>query len=883
MPDSRWLRQAALRLRTLFQRHRVERELEEEFQFHIQQRIELEIARGLSPEEARFAALRAMDGVERRKEECRDMRRVNYIDDLLRDLRYAGRNLRRSPGFTVLAVLIMALGIGANTAVFSVVNAVLLKPLSYRDPDRIVTLSASLTSREPATALSKQVSIPDFQDWHDQSSSFEAMAYYASRESAVLAGSTAEYARVTRVSSEFFNVFAVEPIAGRFFRDEEMKPGSAGALMISYAYWQSHFGRDPRALGQTVRVFGLRPIVGVLPPGFGFPDKTDLWVPAIGGGTPERRTAQNYLAVARLKRGVLLEQAQAEMSSIAWRLEQQYPESDKGRSVAVTRMRDEMVGDVRPTLYLLLGAVSVVLLIACANTATLLLSKATARTREVAVRAALGASRRRIVRQLVTESMLLAFVAGTSGLLLAYWGSKALVSLAPADVPRLAETGIDRWVLAFTLGISMITSVLFGLVPALYASRVDLNDALKQGATRLVSRGGMLGMRGVLVLAEIALAVVLVSGAGLLIKSFVALHNVALGFRPENVLVMRATVPAPPSVGIARARQFFKDMLSQVAALPGVQAAGATMAPPGYVDSTGAYLIDQLPAQPDWTRAPSVVLSIVAPGTFAALRIPLKSGRDFSDSDTLDRPFVAVVNESLAGRSFPNQNPIGRTIFCPFDSLKGMTIIGVAGDVRQRGPEREPMPECYMTYGQHAFNGAALSLVVRTSGDPNALAETLRQLARERSPDVPMKFTTMEAVLSENVATPRFRTLLFTVFAGLAVCLAMAGVYGVMAYAVGQRANEVGLRIALGASTGSVLRLVLGQGLALAGLGLALGLAAAVTGTRLLKSMLFRVQPNDPVVYLAVAGLLGMVALVASYVPARRASKIDPLAAIRQE
>jgi predicted permease len=410
-----------------------------------------------------------------------------------------------------------------------------------------------------------------------------------------------------------------------------------------------------------------------------------------------------------------------------------------------------------------------------------------------------------------------------------------------------------------------------------------LSDALKQGATRLVGGGGMVRLRGALVIAEIALAVVLVSGAGLLIKSFMALHNVALGFRPENVLVMRATMPGTFAVGIPRARQFFKDVLSQTATLPGVLAAGATMAPPGYVDSTGGYLIDQLPAQPDWNRAPSVVLSIVAPGTFAALGIPLKSGRDFDDGDTLDRPFVAVVNEALVRKSFPNQNPIGRTIFCPFDSFKGMTIVGVAGDVRQRGPEREPMPECYMTYGQHAFNGISLSVVVRTVGDPNALAETLRRLARERSPDVPMKFTTMEATLAQNVAAPRFRTLVFSVFAGLALCLAMAGVYGVMAYAVGQRSSEVGLRMALGASTGSVLRLVLAQGLVLAGLGLALGLAAAVAGTRLLTSMLFRVQPNDPVVYLAVAVLLGTVAVLASYIPARRASKIDPLTAIRQE
>jgi len=870
-----------LRLQSLFRRRRVDRELEDEFRFHLDQLVEEEIAAGVALEEARRSALRKMGGITQFQEESRDMRRVNYIDDLLRDVRYAARNLRRSPGFATLAVLIMALGIGANTAVFSVVNAVLLKPLSYQDPDRIVTLSDSWRTGEAPTDLSKQVSILNFQDWHDQSSSFEAMAYYASRETAVMPGATAEYARVTSVSPEFFRVFAIEPIAGRFFTAEEMKPGSGGAVMISYAYWQSRFGGDPRVLGQTVRVSTPRPIVGVLPPGFRFPHETDLWVPAIV--SPQPRSANNFLAVGRLRASVSLGQAQSEMILIARRLEQQYPDSNKGRSVAVTRMRDDMVGDIRLTLYLLLGAVSVVLLIACANTATLLLGKATARTREVAVRAALGASRQRIVRQLVTESLLLAFIAGIAGLVLAYWGSMALVSLAPANLPRLAETGVDRWVLAFTLGISMITSLLFGLVPALYASRIELSEALKQGATRVVSGRGVARMRGMLVVAEIALAVVLLSGAGLLIKSFVALHNVVLGFRPENVLVMRATMAGPRDAALPRARQYFRDVLAQAAALPGVLAAGATMAPPGYVESTAVYFLDRVPPQHEWNRAPSVVLSIVAPGTFAALGIPLKAGRDFSNGDTEDRPFVAVVNEALVRKSFANQNPLGRTIFCPFDSFKGMTIIGVVGDVRQRGPEREPMPECYMTYGQHAFNGTTLSVVARTAGDPNVLAETLRRVAQEKSPDVPMKFTTMEAILSENVAAPRFRTLLFAVFAGLAVCLAMAGVYGVMAYAIGQRSTEIGLRMALGASTGSVLRLVLGQGLALAGLGLALGLGAAVTGTRLLTTVLFRVRPNDPVVYLAVAALLGLVALVACYIPARRASKIDPLTAIRQE
>ncbi|SPE42431.1 conserved membrane hypothetical protein [Candidatus Sulfopaludibacter sp. SbA3] len=412
--------------------------------------------------------------------------------------------------------------------------------------------------------------------------------------------------------------------------------------------------------------------------------------------------------------------------------------------------------------------------------------------------------------------------------------------------------------LAFTLGISMITSLLFGLVPATYASRVELGDALKQGGTRLVQGGGTVHMRGALVVAEIALAVALVSGAGLLIKSLVALHNVALGFHPENVLVMRATVPGPFAVAIPRARQFFGDMLSQIATLPGVLATGATMAPPGYIDSGGGYFIDRLPPQPDWAHAPSVALSIVAPGTFAALGIPVKSGRDFSDSDTTDRPLVAVVNEALVRKSFPGQNPVGRTIFCSFDTLTGMTIIGVAGDVRQLGPEREPMPECYMTYRQHFFNGSTLSIVARTTSDPTTLSETLRRLAREKSPDVPMKFTTMEAMLSEHLAAPRFRTLLFTVFATLAICLAMAGVYGVMAYAVAQRAGEIGVRIALGATTGSVLRLVLGQALILTGLGLFLGLTTAVAASRLVASMLFQVRLNDPVVYFSVAVLLGL-------------------------
>ncbi|MBO0800780.1 MAG: ABC transporter permease, partial [Blastocatellia bacterium] len=503
-----------LRLRSLLRRAQVEQELNEELRYHLERQIEEHITKGMTPEKARYTALRALGGIEQRKEECRDMRRVRLIEDLIQDLRYGLRTLRRNPGFVALSILILTLGIGANTAVFSVVNAVLLRPLSYRDPDRIVTLTNISTTREAPTALSKQVSIPDFEDWQAQSSSFEAMACYASREKGVMKGSTPEYVQVTNVSSDFFRVFAVEPLVGRSFTPEETKRGSSGAAMISYNYWQTHFGGDVRALGQTVSDSEPRSIVGVLPPGFRFPDNTDIWMSMVGEAG--YRSAQNFQSVGRIKSGMPLANVQAEMTAIAGRLEQQYPKSNRGRSVAVTRLRDEMVGDVRMTLYLLLGSVTVVLLIACANTATLLLAKASTRGREIALRAALGASRKRIVRQLVTESLLLALIAGLAGLVLAYWGSKTLVALAPADVPRLAETGIDRWVLGFTLGISVITSIIFGSVPAFYASKVELSDVLKQGVTPISGSGRMASLRGFLVVIEIALAVTLVCASGLL-------------------------------------------------------------------------------------------------------------------------------------------------------------------------------------------------------------------------------------------------------------------------------------------------------------------------------------------------------------------------------
>lgn len=874
------MRQIRLFLRSFFQRRRVDRELEEEMQYHLDMQIQEGIARGLTLEEAQIAARRSMGAITQNMENCRDTRRLNFLDDLARDLRYSLRAMRRSPGFAALSVSIMVLGIGANTAVFSAVNTVLLKPLSFADPDRIVTLTYS---GGLGAAYIGQIAIPDFEDWQTQSSSLEALAYYGAREVPAAVNGTAEYAQAAQVGPEFFNVFHVRPALGRLFSDEETNPGGSGAVVISDSYWHRHFVGDPTALGKIVTIYGRPlPIIGVLPRGFAFPDKTELWAPArVSSSDRQSRLSQNWLALGRLKPGVPLEQARTEIASISSRLEQQYPESNKGRRVALTLVRERLVGDFRGTLLLLLGTVALVLLIACANTATLLLGRAATRTREVAVRAALGAGRPRILRQLITESLLLSFLAGTLGLALAYGGMKILIGLAPANVPRLAESEIDGTVLAFTLGISVLTSLLFGLVPALYASKLDINCALKAAAGRSVVAGRSARMRGALVIAETALAVVLLSGAGLLIRSFAALSDVDLGFRPENVLTMRATVPVRMQAQAATG--FFQDLLPKTARLPGVIAAGATMAPPGHVESSGAYFIGHFPAKPDWTSAPGVVLSVVAPGTFRALGIPLKSGRDFSDTDLSGRPLVAIVNQALVRKSFLGQDPIGRTIFCPYDTLNGMTIVGVVGNVRQAGPSNEVMPECYMTYRQHGFNGNTLSIVARTTGDPTALEQTLRRSAREASPDVPVKFITMEAALSENVAAPRFRMLLLGAFAALAVCLAMAGVYGVMAFAVSERSNEIGLRMALGATSGSVLRLILRQGLALSSIGLLLGLVIAFSSAQLLTSMLFQIKPTDLLVYLGVAGLLTAVAFLASYIPARRASRIDPLAAIRQE
>jgi predicted permease len=856
----------------------------QEVESHLRMHIDDNLRSGMSAEEARRHALIKLGGVTQARESYRERRSIPALEILFQDLRFALRMLIKNPGFTVVAVLILALGIGVNTAMFSVVNAVLLRPLAYSGPERIVSL-ATLWKQSGSKG---PVSAPDYQDWRKQSDAFESTAAYNHGDTSVGIGTgsvaTAEYVHVAPVTGDFFHVFGMSPATGREFSADELKLGMAGAAIVSYGYAQRHFGEGGNALGKALRIGGKSvPIIGVMPVGFRFPENTDLWVPAdpFEPGVTSR-SAHNYRAVARLREGVAIEQVQAQMTAIATRLEQKYPDSNTGKSVAVIRLRDQMVSNFRLTLYLMLAAVGVVMLIACANLANMLLAKAVGRTREMAIRAAVGAGRARIVRQLITESVVLALVSGLLGVALAFWGSRVLVALAPVDVPRLAEASIDGRVLLFALGVSLIASLLFGLAPALQVMRVDLNTALKQSVQR--TGGGSLAdrMRQALVVAEIALSVILVAGAGLLLKSFVELQNVSLGFQTERVLVVETSVPASDLESARSATLFYKELLPRLRALPGVLDAGAAGIAPGQTRSDGGYYIDHLPAAFNVT-APNAVLSVVAPGTFTTVGIPLQGGRDFNEGDTYDAPFVAAINEALARQAFPNQDPIGHSIFCGLDSMKPMKIVGIVGNTRQYGPATQPSPEIFMPYEQHPQPSTDLSLLVRTSMPPGAIVSAVREKIHEASADVPAKFTTMEAVASENVAAPRFRTLLLGIFAVLAVCLALAGVYGVMSYVVGQRSNEIGLRMALGASPGDVMRLVIRQTLILAAVGIVIGLAGAAGVTQLLAGMLFGVKATDPGTYAGVVTLILVAAVAASYIPARRAMRVDPMVALRYE
>jgi putative ABC transport system permease protein len=654
------------------------------------------------------------------------------------ELKFALRSLRNRPAFALLAVAILALGIGANTAIFSVVNSVLLRPLDYRDPDRLVMVGASWNGRK---ATIGQVTESDFDDLHAQATVFESLAAFnggGTEGSSVIVRNSADFASVCRVSEEFFRAMGVNAAAGRLFTPEEYRYGAPDLAVISDAFWKRRFAGDPQAVGDQLRAYGrVFTVIGVLPPGFSFPDKTDIWL----GATEEKntsRTASNWRAVGRLRSGIGLPQAQAELDTVGERLAAAYPISNRTKRFRAMPVREEMVSDVRTTLLLLLGSVALVLLIACANMANLLLARATGRHRELAVRAALGAGRARIARQLLVESSVIALLGGGGGLLLAVWGVEALVRLAPPNLPRLEEISVDGWVLAFTLAISLGASLMFGLAPALQASRVDLNEMLKQGGRGTIgSAGGQL--RGALVVAEIAISMVLLVGAGLLIRSFDRLTRIELGFRPDHLLVMQTSMPAATIEAARRSNAVYGDVARQLATTPGLISASAALGLPGAPPrSNGGYWREHTSGFDQLGMAvPQANFFVIMPDYFRTLIVAMRSGRDFSDRDNVDAPLTAIVNEALVRRSFPGENPIGQRIRCGLDNPGYMTIVGVVADFRTSDPAQPTRPAIYMPYLQHPRFATRMTFVARTAGEPLALAETVRRAVRQVNPDLP--------------------------------------------------------------------------------------------------------------------------------------------------
>jgi putative ABC transport system permease protein len=798
---------------------------------------------------------------------------------LLQDVRYAARVLVRQPGFAAVAVLTLALGVGANTAIFSVVNAVLLRPLPFAEPDQLVRVY----EKRPKLGRTRNVvSAPDFIDWRGQSQTFDSMAAYNGWGASLTGDGEPQRITGALASADLFRVLRAEPMLGRAFAAEEDRPGAPRVVVISHGLWRRRFGADPSAVGKAVTLGGEPyTVVGVMPPAFQFPDpETEVWAPLALDPQDQSSRGSHYLSVvARLKTGVTREQAQAEMDAIAGRLEQQY-QVNTGHGVNVFALHDEVVGGVRKSLFVLLGAVGFVLLIACANVANLLLARGAARQAEIAVRTALGASRWRVVRQLLTESLLLFVWGGALGLLLAVWGVDLFVALSPPGTPRVHEIRADAWVFGFTFLVSLATGVVFGLLPALQASKPDLHAALKEGGRDRLGGGSRTRLRGLLVVAEVASAVVLLVGAGLLLKSFVRLRQVSPGFDTANVLTMQLSLPPSRYRDGASQAAFFRQLLQRVEALPGVRAAGAVAGLPLTGNMASRYFeIEGRPPRPAGEGL-NANFNLASPGYFRALGVPLVSGRQFDERDASGAPEVVVVNETMARRFWPDEDPLGKRLRIANNPWR--TVVGVVADVKNDGLSAEPKPEMFYPLLQSPL--PFMTLVVRTDTDPKTLAAAVGREVRAVDADEPVyDVKTMDERLAESVSPQRLTTLLVGVFAALAMTLAGVGIYGVISYSVAQRTREMGVRMALGAQKGDVLKLVLRQGLLLALAGVLIGLAGAFALTRVMSGLLYGVSVTDPATFAGVAVMLTAVALVACLVPALRAARVDPMVALRYE
>ena len=798
---------------------------------------------------------------------------------LLHDIRYGFRMLLKHKGFTVVAIIALALGIGANTAIFSLVNGVLLRPLPFPEAERIVFFEG----KNPTQGITdSNVSFPDFTDWSKQAEFFTSTAAYYNANSN-LGADGAEPERLPRagVTNRFFNVLGVQPMLGRAFLVEEDQPNTQTVAIISHGLWKRRFGSDPNIIGKQVQI-SARPItvVGVMPPGFELPEQTQIWMPSGVELAEEPRDNRAWSVIARLQPGVELSSAQARISAINAKLANQFPETNKGWDATLYILHERLVREVKPSLLALLGAVGFVLLIACANVANLLLARGAARQKEIAIRAAMGASRGRVVRQMLTESVLLSAIGGIAGLLLSVWLTDVLISIIPEGAPRLDQVGIDYRVLTFALGISAVTSIIFGLAPALQASKLDVNSSLKEGG-RAGEGHRRSSARSLLLMGEVALSLVLLIGAGLLIQSFVRLQQVPPGFNPHNVLVASVALPSAKYKDQQRP-EFFRQLVERLATAPGVQAIGGAvnlpLAASGY--SIGRAFVPE-GRQQTADESINASFSTITGEYFRALQIPLLAGRAFGVHDNQNAPKVVIVNETVAKHHFGSSDAaLGKRLTIWRDENFPREIIGVVGDSKFRALDAASGAQIYVPHAQDpTWN--FMALVIRTAGDPAAFATTLRREVQGLDKDQPVyNVRSFDDVVLNSLGTRRVSMQLFTVFACAALLLAAVGIYGVMAYSVTQRTHEIGIRMALGAQKSDVLRLILGQGMVLTGFGVLIGIAGALALTRVMGSLLFGVRADDPLTFAAISLLILGVALLACFIPARRAAKLDPVRAL---
>ena len=802
---------------------------------------------------------------------------------LFRDIRYAVRTLRRRPSFSSVAVLTLALGIGANTAVFSVVHSVLLSPLPYGDPERLV----AVWERQAIANLNQQpVSLPNFEDWRQQSQTFEQLAASRGATFNVTEGGETQRVAGARVSTNLYSLLRIKPVLGREFLEEEGRAGAPPVALIGQGLWQRLYGSDPQIVGKAIRVDGgACTVVGVLPPKLNYPSAdTELVIPFIPQGGEVQRSNHFSRVLGRLREGVPLSEASAEMQTIAARLEQQYPDSNTGYRVQLVPLSEQLVGNVRTALLVLLGAVGCVLLISCANVASLMLARGAGQQAELSVRAALGASRARLVRQLLTESVVLSLCGGLLGLLLALWGVPALTRLGAGSIPRADEVGVSYAVLGFTLLVSLAAGVLFGIAPALQASGGRMTNALREG--RRGSTGGPLHKRMLngLVIAEVAVALVLLVGAGLLTRSFLSLQKVSPGYDPRGILTAGVGLSPAKYPELRDQWAFYERLLDELETTTGVASAAVVSKLPVTGFATSNFTVRGSPVAAG--HAPTAHYRVISPGYFRTMGIPFSEGRDFTRRDRADAPDALIINKSMADRFWPGESPVGRSIQLATERTRWREIVGVVGDEKLSALDTETGSAVYVPLPQNTVPTAirSVTLVARAGRDPGALPAALRAALRSVDGEQALfQVRPLSEVISDSLGRPRFNSLLMVIFAALAGVLAAVGVYGVMAYSVAQRRQEIGIRLALGARPRNVLTMILGQGMRLGAAGVAAGLVAAFALTRVAATLLYGVSPTDPLTFSIISLVLLAVASLASYLPARRATRLDPCVALRHE